>query len=69
VQDFCTRVVVLRSGRIEEQGLTDQTLVHPTTDYTRRPLAAVPVPDPIVQRRRRKDRLVVLAAGEMGARK
>jgi peptide/nickel transport system ATP-binding protein len=69
VQDFCTRVVVLRSGRIEEQGLTDQTLVHPTTDYTRRLLAAVPVPDPIVQRRRRKDRLVVLAAGEMGARK
>ena len=67
VQDFCTRVVVLRSGRIEEKGLTGETLVRPTTDYTRRLLAAVPVPDPIVQRRRREDRLAALAAGETTA--
>ena len=67
VQDFCTRVVVLRAGRIEEQGPTGETLVHPTTDYTRRLLAAVPIPDPIVQRRRRKDRVAALAAGETTA--
>ncbi|BDZ47891.1 glutathione ABC transporter ATP-binding protein [Frondihabitans sucicola] len=62
VQDFCSRVVVMRNGRIEEQGLTGHTLVDPTTDYTRRLLAAVPVPDPIVQRDRRQARLAALAA-------
>jgi peptide/nickel transport system ATP-binding protein len=62
VQDFCSRVVVMRSGRVEEHGPTGETLVHPTTDYTRRLLAAVPVPDPVVQRQRRTDRLAALAA-------
>ncbi|WUH16267.1 ABC transporter ATP-binding protein [Streptomyces sp. NBC_00448] len=56
VQNFAERVVVMRSGRIEEQGATGVTLLHPETDYTRRLLAAVPVPDPVVQRRRRADR-------------
>ncbi|MCU1529527.1 MAG: glutathione transporter ATP-binding protein [Frondihabitans sp.] len=62
VQDFCSRVVVMRAGLIEETGSTGETLVHPTTDYTRRLLAAVPVPDPVVQRQRRADRLAALAA-------
>ena len=51
----------------QEKGLTGETLVRPTTDYTRRLLAAVPVPDPIVQRRRREDRLAALAAGKTTA--
>ncbi|MGN8048226.1 dipeptide ABC transporter ATP-binding protein [Curtobacterium sp. 22159] len=62
VQQFAERVVVMRQGVVEEQGTTDTTLVHPTTDYTRRLLAAVPVPDPIVQRQRRAERLAILAA-------
>ncbi|GAA3341233.1 ABC transporter ATP-binding protein [Curtobacterium pusillum] len=62
VQQFAERVVVMRQGVVEEQGTTDTTLMHPTTDYTRRLLAAVPVPDPIVQRQRRTERLATLAA-------
>jgi peptide/nickel transport system ATP-binding protein len=56
VQDFAARVVVMRAGRIEEQGPSEVTLLHPATDYTRRLLAAVPVPDPVLQRRRRAER-------------
>ncbi|BCJ36941.1 glutathione ABC transporter ATP-binding protein [Actinocatenispora thailandica] len=63
VQRFAARVVVLRAGRIEEQGSTGRTLLHPETDYTRRLLAAVPVPDPAVQRRRRAARQAVAGAG------
>ncbi|WP_041999018.1 ABC transporter ATP-binding protein [Streptomyces sp. AcH 505] len=63
VQQFSERVVVMRAGRIEEEGATEATLSHPETDYTRRLLAAVPVPDPILQRRRRADRQAALAAG------
>ncbi|SEC43997.1 peptide/nickel transport system ATP-binding protein [Streptomyces sp. 2131.1] len=63
VQHFAQRVVVLRGGRIQEQGPTGETLLHPETDYTRGLLAAVPVPDPVVQRGRRAERLAALAAG------
>ncbi|MFJ2021824.1 dipeptide ABC transporter ATP-binding protein [Streptomyces nodosus] len=67
VQHFAQRVVVMRAGRIEEQGSTGTTLLHPETDYTRRLLAAVPVPDPVVQRSRRAERLATLAAGRTEA--
>ncbi|WP_225079681.1 ABC transporter ATP-binding protein [Streptomyces sp. CoT10] len=67
VQHFAQRVVVMRAGRIEEQGSTGTTLLHPETDYTRRLLAAVPVPDPVVQRGRRAERLATLAAGRTEA--
>ncbi|MFB6935592.1 dipeptide ABC transporter ATP-binding protein [Streptomyces chartreusis] len=56
VQEFARRVVVLRDGRIEEQGPTMATLLHPGTEYTRRLIAAVPVPDPVLQRQRRESR-------------
>ncbi|MBT1673462.1 dipeptide ABC transporter ATP-binding protein [Curtobacterium flaccumfaciens] len=62
VQHFAERVVVMRQGLVEEQGTTGTTLLHPTTDYTRRLLAAVPVPDPVLQRQRRTERLASLAA-------
>ncbi|MFD7815498.1 dipeptide ABC transporter ATP-binding protein [Streptomyces sp. NPDC059785] len=67
VQHFAQRVVVMRAGRIEEQGSTGTTLLRPETDYTRRLLAAVPVPDPVVQRGRRAERLAALAAGRTEA--
>ncbi|MEU2619556.1 dipeptide ABC transporter ATP-binding protein [Streptomyces sp. NPDC007157] len=67
VQHFAQHVVVMRAGRIEEQGSTGTTLLHPETDYTRRLLAAVPVPDPVVQRGRRAERLAALAAGRTEA--
>ncbi|MFB6988435.1 dipeptide ABC transporter ATP-binding protein [Streptomyces sp. NPDC056178] len=67
VQHFAQRVVVMRAGRIEEQGPTGATLLHPETDYTRRLLAAVPVPDPVIQRGRRAERLATLSAGRTEA--
>lgn len=67
VQHFAQRVAVMRAGRIQEQGLTGATLLHPETDYTRRLLAAVPVPDPVIQRGRRAERLAALAAGRTEA--
>jgi len=63
VQPFADRVAVLRGGRVVEQGPTEQTLSHPTTEYTRGLLAAVPVPDPVAQRRRREQRLAAAAVG------
>jgi peptide/nickel transport system ATP-binding protein len=65
VQHFAQRVVVLRDGRIEEEGSTATTLLHPRTDYTRRLIAAVPVPDPVLQRRRRAERRTAPAGGPL----
>ena len=47
------RVAVLRNGTLQEIGTRDEVLRNPQTDYTRRLVAAVPVPDPAEQRRRR----------------
>ncbi len=50
------RVVVLRAGRVVEQGSREQVLRTPREEYTRRLLAAAPVPDPDEQRARRAER-------------
>ncbi|MGO1315459.1 MAG: ABC transporter ATP-binding protein, partial [Cellulomonadaceae bacterium] len=50
------RVVVLQNGKIVEQGDREDVLLHPTQEYTRRLLAAAPVPEPGEQRRRREAR-------------
>ncbi|WP_407318637.1 ABC transporter ATP-binding protein [Isoptericola halotolerans] len=55
------KVVVLQDGRIVEQGDRDAVLRNPREDYTRRLLAAAPVPDPAEQRQRREDRHRLLA--------
>ncbi|MEU3984241.1 ABC transporter ATP-binding protein [Streptomyces sp. NPDC026672] len=69
VQRFARRVVVLRAGRVEEQGPTATTLLRPETAYTRDLIAAVPVPDPVLQRRRRAERRTSVTVGgqEAGA--
>ncbi|MEU1270756.1 ABC transporter ATP-binding protein [Streptomyces sp. NPDC005799] len=55
VQQFAQRVVVMRDGRVEEEGPTMRTLLRPESAYTRRLIASVPVPDPVLQRRRRAE--------------
>ena len=47
-------VAVLRDGVLQEMGPRDQILRNPQTEYTQRLVAAVPVPDPEEQRRRRE---------------
>jgi peptide/nickel transport system ATP-binding protein len=46
VHHVADRVAVLRDGRIVETGPVGQVFADPAHDYTRRLLAAVPVPDP-----------------------
>ncbi|AKU15655.1 peptide ABC transporter ATPase [Luteipulveratus mongoliensis] len=60
VQAVAHDVAVLRHGQIVEKGPTSEVLTDPTEDYTRRLLAAAPVPDPVVQRRRREERATLL---------
>ncbi len=44
VRLLCDRVLVMRAGRIVEQGPTDKVLFAPEADYTRELLAAIPHP-------------------------
>src|SRR5258706_11687172 len=44
VRLLCERVIVMRAGRIVEQGPTDKVLFSPESDYTRELLAAIPRP-------------------------
>ncbi len=50
------RIAVMNKGRLVEVGTPDQILRNPKDPYTRRLIAAVPVPDPTVQRDRREQR-------------
>jgi peptide/nickel transport system ATP-binding protein len=44
VRLLCDRVIVMRAGRIVEQGPTERVLSQPESDYTRELLAAIPHP-------------------------
>ncbi|MEJ1090632.1 ABC transporter ATP-binding protein [Microbacterium istanbulense] len=48
------RIIVLQQGVIREQGTTAQVLGDPQDSYTQELLAALPVPDPVEQQRRRE---------------
>jgi peptide/nickel transport system ATP-binding protein len=62
------RVAVMQSGKMVETGERDQVLFAPAHDYTRRLVAAAPVPDPVEQRQRRAQRQAPPLAGlEQGA--
>jgi peptide/nickel transport system ATP-binding protein len=45
VRLLCDRVLVMRAGKIVEQGPTERVLVAPEAQYTRDLLAAIPQPN------------------------
>jgi ABC-type glutathione transport system ATPase component len=53
---LANRVAVMQKGRIVEIGSREQVLGSPQEEYTKQLIAAVPVPDPVEQRRRREER-------------
>jgi len=59
VRHFADRVAVLDHGRIVETGTAEQVCERPENPYTRRLVAAAPVPSPALQRRRREARAAV----------
>ena len=63
VEELSDRIAVMQSGRLVESGPAEGVLNSPTEDYTARLIAAVPVPDPVEQARRRQERLAASAAG------
>jgi peptide/nickel transport system ATP-binding protein len=52
--DVSVQASVLDLFELQEMGPRDQILRNPQTEYTQRLVAAVPVPDPEEQRRRRE---------------
>ncbi len=56
------KVLVLKDGKQVEQGPVEEVLHHPREEYTRRLLAAAPVPDPDQQAERRQQRREFLAS-------
>ena len=56
VEILSHRIAVMQNGRLVEVGDRDQILRDPQDPYTQKLLAAVPVPDPAEQKRRREAR-------------
>ena len=66
VEIMAQRIAVLQNGALVELGSREQILASPEQPYTRRLLAAVPVPDPDRQRLRRVERDLLLAEADNG---
>jgi len=64
VEILAQRIAVMEKGSLVEVGTRQQILTDPQQPYTRRLLAAVPVPDPGEQEARRIERDALLAAGQ-----
>ncbi len=54
VRHISDRIAVMNDGKIVEEGEADQVCEHPRHEYTKKLLAAVPVPDPREARDRRQ---------------
>jgi oligopeptide transport system ATP-binding protein len=52
VRHIADRIAVMNQGKIVEEGSADQVCEHPRDDYTKKLLAAVPIPDPREARER-----------------
>ena len=60
---LANRIAVMHQGKLVEVGSRDDILRHPKEPYTQRLLAAVPLPDPVLQRERRETRRELLRLG------
>ncbi|HEY6729450.1 MAG TPA: ATP-binding cassette domain-containing protein [Solirubrobacterales bacterium] len=56
VRHISDRIAVMNEGKIVEQGSADQVCEQPKDDYTKKLLAAVPIPDPRESRERAGNR-------------
>jgi oligopeptide transport system ATP-binding protein len=54
VRHISDRIAVMNEGKIVEQGTADQVCETPKDEYTKRLLAAVPIPDPRESRERQR---------------
>jgi oligopeptide transport system ATP-binding protein len=54
VRHISDRIAVMHNGKIVEEGSADQVCEQPQDDYTKKLLAAVPIPDPRESRARRE---------------
>ncbi|HET7507159.1 MAG TPA: ATP-binding cassette domain-containing protein [Solirubrobacterales bacterium] len=54
VRHISDRIAVMHDGKIVEQGTADEVCERPKDDYTKKLLAAVPIPDPKESRERRQ---------------
>lgn len=59
VRTFADRVIVLEQGRIVEEGDSAAVCDNPTHPYTKKLVAAAPVPNPRMQQERREARLAL----------
>ncbi|MEU6355410.1 ATP-binding cassette domain-containing protein [Streptomyces sp. NPDC047072] len=68
VKEFAARTLVLQQGHIVEEGPSAEVCDRPRHAYTRRLVAAAPVPDPVLQRERRQRRAAAEAEMEASGR-
>ncbi|MEU6442204.1 ABC transporter ATP-binding protein [Streptomyces sp. NPDC047046] len=66
VRQVSARVLVLRAGKLVEEGPVERVYTHPADPYTRRLIDAVPVLDPAEAARRRARRRAELAGAAPG---